>query len=55
MENRQAHRRETFLTEVTGKKNIYIKVSLKIVVPWILLTPKILYKHISKFARKYLQ
>ena len=39
-----------FLTEVTGKRvgdhyarNIYIKVSLKIAVPWILLTLIILY------------
>ena len=47
-------------TEVTGNRvsdhyarNIYIKVSLKIAVPWILLTPKVLYQNISKFVRKY--
>ena len=49
-----------FFTEVTGNRvsdhyarNIYIKVSLKIAVPWILLTSKILYQNISKFVRKY--
>ena len=47
-------------TEVTGNRlsdhyarNIYIKVSLKIAVPWILLTSKILYQNISKFVQKY--
>ena len=49
-----------FFTEVTGNRvsdhyarNIYIKVSLKIAVLWILLTLKILYWNISKFVRKY--
>ena len=47
-------------TEVTENRvndhyprNIYIKVSLKIAVPWILLTSKLLYQNISKFVRKY--
>ena len=45
-----------FFTEVTGNRvyyarNIYTKVSQKIAVPWILLTPKILGQNISKFVQ----
>ena len=36
-------------------RNIYIKVSLKVAVPWVLLTSKILLENISKFVRKYIQ
>ena len=62
MENYKANNipEKRFFTEVTGNRvsdhyarNIYIKVSLKIAVPWILLTSKILYQNISKFVRKY--
>ena len=34
-------------------RNIYMKVSLRKAVPWILLTSKVLYWKISKFFRKY--
>ena len=62
MENYKANNipEKRFFTEVTGNRvsdhyarNIYIKVSLKIAVLWILLTSKILYQNISRFVRKY--
>ena len=54
MENYQAN---NIAEKVTGNsvsdhctKNIYIKVFLKIANPWILVTSKILYLNITKFA-----
>ena len=61
MENCKANNipEKCFFTEVAGNRvsdyyarNIYIKVSLEIAVPWILLTSKILYQN-SKFVQKY--